>query len=105
MSLTQRLARAMARLDFEMHFFALTPDRQRVLLFLESRDAGAVIEGTTMADCVGRLEREADAAERAAAAARRRPSRPALRAAQRGLTVIEGGRGGARTDPTATGTS
>lgn len=91
MSLTTRLDRAMARLGFELHFFALTADRQRVLLFLESRDAGAVVEGATMADCIAELEREAAAAARPRRARCGQPGRAAARGARRGLMVIRGG--------------
>jgi hypothetical protein len=92
MTLNQRLARAMACLSFEMHFFTLTADRQRVLLFLESRDGGAVVEGMTMADCIAALEREVE--QNAGPTPPRGPRRgPATRrAAQRGLSVIDGGR-------------
>ncbi len=91
MSLTVRLNRAMARLGFELHFFTLTQDRQRVLLFLESRDAGVVIEGATMADCVTELEREAEAVGASPKGRRGRPERAAARRARRSLTVITGG--------------
>jgi hypothetical protein len=82
----------MLYLGFELHFFTLTPDRQRVLLFLESREDGAVVEGQTMADCVEALEREA-----ASAAGEPAPpppgATPAARRAQRlGFRVIDGGR-------------
>ncbi|HEY8369496.1 MAG TPA: hypothetical protein VIM86_09315 [Thermodesulfobacteriota bacterium] len=90
MNLTQRLHRAMTRLGFELHFFTLTADRQRVLLFLESRDDGAVVEGRTMADCIEALEREA--ALLAGEPAPRRAG-PAVRRAERlGFRVIDGGR-------------
>lgn len=92
MTLTQRLHRAMARLDFELHFFALTADRQRVLLFLESPRGGAVVEGETMADCIEQLEREADEAGPTSPPRGPKPGRAARRAAERGLTVIDGGR-------------
>lgn len=91
MSLTTRLARAMARLGFELHFFTLTQDRQRVLLFLEAPGLGAVVEGTTMADCIAQLEMEADAAVHHRAGQTRRPGPAAVRGARRGLTVITGG--------------
>ncbi len=105
MSLPQRLARAMTKLRFEMHFFTLTADRQRVLLFLESRDDGAVIEGQTMAHCIEALEREAAGVTGETEPPARRGGAAARRAARLGFRVIDGGadpgrreRGGAPRD-------
>lgn len=98
MNLTKRLARAMARLGFDLHFFTLTADRQRLLLFLESKEDGAVIEGQTMQDCIEALEREADSAGGQAppASPRSRSGRAARRAARLGFRVIDGGGGSRR---------
>ncbi len=91
MSLTTRLARAMARLGFELHFFTLTQDRQRVLLFLEAPGLGAVVEGATMADCIAQLEEEADAVGRHRVSRSGQSGPAAARGARRGLTLITGG--------------
>ncbi|HEX6986578.1 MAG TPA: hypothetical protein VF170_14445 [Planctomycetaceae bacterium] len=78
----------MARLGFELHFFTLTQDRQRILLFLEAPGLGAVIEGSTMADCIAQLE---EAASEQPTNRSQRSGSAVARAARRGLTVITGG--------------